>query len=115
MYLDGVSPEKYPIACKNYHHFRYLNDKREVIDDDGGSSVQKLFTARAHKAMVMATNEMIEQQLASGSIDALFRDHDIGDVQGRLTMMHNIDIHRLATMINNPNHPFFRDADEEVT
>jgi hypothetical protein len=112
LYLDGVSPEKYPIACRNYHHFRYLNDKREVIDDNGGSSVQKLFTSRAHKAMILATNEMIAQQIASGSTDLLYRENEIGNVQECLTMVHNIDIDRLAGMINNPNHPFFKDTEE---
>lgn len=112
LYLDGVSPEKYPIACKNYHHFRYLNDKREVIDDHGGQSVRKIFTDRAHKAMVLATNEMMQDELNTMNEDAgdLFRK--LGDVQCQLASIHTLDIDRLAGMTNNPNHPFFLDNSE---
>lgn len=112
LYLDGVSPEKYPIACKNYHHFRYLNDKREVIDDHGGQGVRKIFTDRAHKAMVLATTQMMQDQLNTMHEDAgdLFRK--LGDVQCQLSSIHTLDIERLAGITNNPNHPFFLDNSE---
>lgn len=120
LYLDGVNPEQYPIACKNYHHFRYLNDKREVIDDEGGQSVRKIFSDRAHKAMVLATNEMMKEEMAQFEPDPeipndmdlgdLFRK--LGDVQCSLASVHALDIELLAGMTNNPNHPFFLDESE---
>jgi len=122
LYLDGVSPEKYPIACRDYHHFRYLNDKREVIDDRGGQSVRKIFTDRAHKAMVLATNEMMQEEFdqyqpdpdtldpTDEDIGEMFRK--LGDVQCRLSSVHALDLERLAGMTNNPNHPFFREENE---
>jgi len=122
LYLDGVSPEKYPIACRDYHHFRYLNDKREVIDDCGGQSVRKIFTDRAHKAMVLATNEMMQEEIdqyqpnpdtmdpTDEDIGEMFRK--LGDVQCRLSSVHALDLERLAGMTNNPNHPFFREENE---
>lgn len=115
LYLDGVSPERYPIACKNYHHFRYLNDKREVIDDRGGQSVRKIFSDRAHRAMVLATTEMMKDELNTDEDDAgdLFRK--LGDVQCQLASIHTLDIDRLAGITNNPNHPFFLDDSEIST
>ncbi len=107
LYLDGVSPEKYPIACKNYHHFRYLNDKHEVIDDQGGISVQKIFSDRAHRAMLLATNEMIKDRVIN---DVECEDdvlQQFGAAQCRLTVVHSLNIERLAGMTHNPNHPFF--------
>lgn len=112
LYLDGVSPEKYPIACKNSRHFRYLNDKREIIDDKGGQSVQKMFSDNAHRAMVLATNEMIKKQLDTDTTEKLYVNYDIGDVQCRLATVHKLDIDRLAGITNNPNHPFFVEEDE---
>lgn len=109
LYLDGVSPEKYPIACKNYHHFRYLNDKREIIDDQGGQSVRKIFSDRAHKAMVLATNEMMNVESDKDAGD-MYRK--LGDVQCRLSSVHTLDLDRLAHMTINPNHPFFLDEGE---
>lgn len=120
LYLDGVNPEQYPIACRDYHHFRYLNDKREVIDDKGGQSVRKIFTDRAHRAMVLATNEMMKDEMEqfesdleqpdNTDIGEMFRK--LGDVQCRLAFVHSLDIDRLAGMTNNPNHPFFLDESE---
>lgn len=114
VYLDGVKPDQYPIACRDYRHFRYLNDKYQVVDDNGGSDVQRIFADRAHKAMVVATNTMIQDNLASDSVDSLYKTYDIGGMQDNLT--HMIDgshinetemIDRLANITNNPNHPFF--------
>lgn len=120
LYLDGVNPEQYPIACKNYHHFRYLNDKREVIDDEGGQSVRKIFSDRAHKAMVLATNEMMQDEMEQFEPDPdIPNDMDVGDMfrklgdaQCRLASIHTLDMERLAGMTNNPNHPFFIDEGE---
>jgi hypothetical protein len=118
LYLDGVSPEKYPIACKNYSHFRYLNDKREVIDDQGGQSVQKIFSDRAHKAMVLAANEMMQDELEQSSSEEdpeTSRFRQLGNVQCVLSSVQTLDIDRLAGMINNPNHPFFVDENEVIS
>lgn len=122
LYMDGVDPKQYPIACKNYHHFRYLNDKREVIDDEGGQSVRKIFSDRAHRAMVLATNEMMKDELDQFQPDPeqpndldvgdMFRK--LGDVQCRLASVNSLDIDRLAGMTNNPNHPFFLDEEESL-
>jgi hypothetical protein len=117
LYLDGVAPEQYPIACKNYHHFRYLNDKREIIDDKGGQSVRKIFSDSTHKAMVLATNEKMKlidpdsDQLGDTDVGDMFRK--LGEVQCNLTSVHSLDINRLAGMTNNPDHPFFVDSGEK--
>lgn len=121
LYLDGVNPEQYPIACKNYHHFRYLNDKREVIDDEGGLSVRKIFTDRAHRAMVLATNEMMQYEMDQfrpdpeqpNDMDIGDTFRKLGDVQCLLSSVHSLDMDRLAGMTNNPNHPFFIDEEEQ--
>ena len=97
-----------------------MNDKREVIDDEGGQSVRKIFSDRAHKAMVLATNEMMQEEMAQFEPDpGIPNDMDIGDMfrklgdaQCSLASIHALDIERLAGMINNPNHPFFLDASE---
>jgi hypothetical protein len=118
LYLDGVNPEKYPIACKNYDHFRYLNDKREVIDDKGGISVQKLFSNQTHRAMVLAANEMIQEQLNTNpNTNALFvdLDYDMRNVQCKLASIRSLDMNRLAGITHNPNHPFFVERDEVET
>lgn len=115
LYLDGISPDKYPIACKNFRHFRYLNDKREIIDDKGGNSVQKIFSDRAHRAMVLATNELMQDEIMihppeQEDMSELFLK--LGEAQCNLASIHNLDIDRLAGMTNNPNHPFFLDEGE---
>ena len=110
IYLDGISPEKYPIACKKDMHFRYLNDKREVIDDKGGESVQKMFTARAHKAMVVAANEQVREAMENSNMNDLFTK--LNDVQNGLASVHSLDLERLAGITTNPDHPFFLDEGE---
>lgn len=106
VYLDGVAPEQYPIACRNNDHFRYLNDKHELIDDLGGQKCQDFVTNRVHNAMLMATNEVINQVI-NGS-----NQSDIGNLQQNLTakVKNKTVISDLANMTRNPNHPFFRDS-----
>jgi len=113
LYLDGINPDQYPIACRDLpapskYHFRYLNDNREVVDDQGGKSVQKIFTDRAHKAMILATNEIISKAMdgEEGAFCTLV------PIQRKLASIDVLDIDRLANITNNPNHPFFLDDGE---
>lgn len=115
LYLDGVSPEKYPIACRDVDHYRYLNDKRQIIDDKGGESVKKMLTNQTHRAMVLATNEVIQSKMDQSGIMYVDLDHDMKTVQCKLANMQTLDMHRLSGITNNPNHPFFTDDDEVIT
>lgn len=116
LYLDGISPEKYPIACRNVDHYRYLNDKRQIIDDKGGESVKKMLTNQTHRAMVLAANEVIQSKLRQDdSIMYVDLDHDMKTVQCKLANMQTLDMNRLQGITHNPNHPFFTDEDEVIT
>lgn len=116
LYLDGVSPEKYPIACRNADHYRYLNDKRQIIDDKGGESVKKMLTNQTHRAMVLAANEVIQSKLSKDEgIMYVDLDHDMKTVQCKLADVQTLDMDRLYGITHNPNHPFFMDEDEVIT
>jgi hypothetical protein len=106
LYLDDKPPEDYPIACRNNNHFRYLNIDREIIDDQGGSSIGKVMSDRIRDAILLAANEIITSQLSNE--DSIY---DIGSVQkGLTTMSSNNIIKELASITNNPQHPFFNNG-----
>lgn len=93
IYLDDQDPNKYPIACRDNRHFRYLNDDRELIDDRGGSKVKELVQTRVHTAILHASIQR-EDQLSNNIQDMIAgNERDI--------------IEKLSKVTYNPGHPFF--------
>lgn len=111
LYLDNNVPENYPIACRNKNHFRYLNDARQVVDDQGGSNIGKVMSDRIKDAILVAANEVITSKLSD--IDNCYQNYDIKSIQNNLTLMTSNDIVReLAAITHNPHHPFFSVEDK---
>lgn len=98
LYLDSPNPNNYPIACKTPTHFRYLNEYREIIDDQNGNKVQKLVKSRVREAMLLAIME--EDADTNSNIHKLLTD----DKRDILT--------KLAKITYNPDHPFFYQFDK---
>ena len=69
-----------------------------------------MFTARAHKAMVVATNEKVREAMENSDMNDLFTK--LNDVQTGLASVHTLDLERLAGITTNPDHPFFLDEGE---
>lgn len=120
LYLEGNSPEKYPIACRNntgnesegIPHFRYIGSDHRLIDDKGGRSISKIVSSGVHNAMLLAANEAINEQVENRNYD----DFNIGPIQRYAANMRNTlpqdhIISELSHMTRIPNHPFFTDED----
>lgn len=99
-------PDRYPIACKDIDHFRYINDKYEIIDDKGGSSISGVVSTNVKNAMITAANEVITDSM-KGRHNPLT---DISQLQNNLTLTDDgTFVKNLAKISFNPSHPFFRD------
>jgi hypothetical protein len=99
LYFEDTQPSRYPIACKDTNHFRYINDKYEIIDDQGGSKVGEVVSENVKNAMILAANEIILDSKT---------DYNLMDVQNKLTRKNNSNlIQDLARMSFNHGHQFF--------
>lgn len=110
LYLEGNSPNSYPIACRDHDHFRYVDSDHRVIDDKGGHSISKIVTAGVQDALILAANEAIHEQVKGMSSDQI----DVGILQKyvadmRRSLPKDRIISELAHITNIPNHPFFTD------
>ena len=105
LYFENISPELYPVACRENLHFRFLNDKCEIIDDKGGDKINQVVNSTMHNAMIAAVNDIITDQL-NGKETC----NDISTLQKRLlTQMSDQNFRSdLSKMSYNPNHPFFQ-------
>jgi hypothetical protein len=110
LYLDDNDPAKYPIACVDNNHFRYLNDKKELVDDYGGKLMQKYVVNVVTNAMLLANNEIINECQSAGS-----RDIDLRQIQNNV-MNPSPDevIKNMAQLVKNRFHPFFHNGDDMV-
>jgi hypothetical protein len=106
LYLEGRDPSKYPIACRKaleVSNFRYLNNKRQIVDDHGGSVLGREVSDKIQNAMLRATNELIK--------DGLDDKYDISHLQRNLASISNglHLVNDLANVTENELHPFFKD------
>lgn len=99
LYFDDILPEQYPIACRDNLHFRFLNDKREIVDDRGGDKITTAITTNMHDAMILAVNAKINDQINGVSNTS---HDDLSELQQRLLSMDD-----RKKMSYNPDHPFF--------
>lgn len=100
------APDKYPIACKDINHFRYINDKFEIIDDRGGQRISDVVSTGVRNAMITAANEVIGDDL--NRRDQLI---DISQIQANLVEPRDPNlVQNLARISFNPSHPFFRES-----
>lgn len=110
LYFEGIAPNSYPIACKDNLHFRFLNDKSEVIDDLGGEKVNTAVISHMRNTMIRAVNEEIENQIGGAIKPNITGDTNI--LQTRLLDLSQRDLKpELSEMSYNPNHPFFFDGE----
>lgn len=105
LYLDGLQPENYPIACRNSVQFRYLNEKRELVEDNGGKVIGHLIKEGVHNAMILATNETMTE-IIDGTIGP--DEFDMRTAQSNLMKVKEEKlIKELGQLTENPNHKFF--------
>jgi uncharacterized C2H2 Zn-finger protein len=97
LYLDDINPENYPVACKDELHFRYLDNEKKMVDDQGGIYLGDAVSRKISDAMMLAANEN------SGPSSHILQQEKLQSFD-RDTMIQD-----LANITNNPNHPFFRD------
>lgn len=108
LYFDGKIPDQYPVACRESHHYRFLNESREIVDDHGGTQINKLIINTMRDAMISATNATIKDQLDGKPIY-----NDIGTMQNQLISLSSHDIQpELSKLAHNPHHPFFQPSDK---
>ena len=121
LYLDGMEPNEYPIACRDrtIPDFRYLNDNRQIVNDLGGNTIGSMVSNKIRNAMLLATNEIIHERVHRPITDTesgIYKDYDIVDMQKNLTdMCEQFQIVRdLAEATENKFHPFFLLDDERL-
>ena len=110
LYLEGTVPTKYPIACRDQDHFRYIDADHKVVDDKGGVGLSKLVSTGVHEALILAANEAIHEQVSSQNYDCFNIEpiqRYVADMRNSLPEDRIID--ELAHITNIPNHPFFTD------
>lgn len=108
LYLEGTSPNEYPIACCDRNHFRYIDSEHRIVDDKGGHEISKIVTSGVHDALVSAANESLHVHGTRDQFNALQRY--ITDMKRSLPKDRIIS--ELAHITSIPNHPFFTtDAD----
>lgn len=103
----------YPIACKDKYHFRFLDDRRNIIDDMGGNQIMNRLTKSIQNTMLKANADIIGQYVSRGNTDTLYNEYDMRAVQEKISDLtrpkqQNKFKHTLASKMSNPEHPFFK-------
>ena len=102
LYLDDRKPDDYPVACRDKLHFRYLDNEKRMVDDQGGSSIGTVVSKQITNAMINAVND------SNGN--SVYGLDDIETIRKKLESLDKDSIIAdLACITNNPNHPFFRE------
>jgi len=102
LYLDGKSPEDYPVACRDPLHFRYLDPERQIVDDTDGN-IGKLVSNQLINTYLMAANNTMARDMLSAR-DLLLLQEKAASISCK-----SIDLtEQLALLTKNPNHPFFK-------
>ena len=108
LYLDDKKPNDYPIACKDQLHFRYLDNDKRVVDDQGGAALGTAVSKKITDALLLAANDAMIREMDGNN--PVYNMQNILLMQDRLTKLDKSSmIQDLAYITNNPNHPFFRD------
>jgi len=110
LYLEGTSPNEYPIACCDRNHFRYIDSEHRIVDDKGGHEISKIVTSGVHDALVSAANESLHVHGTRDQFNALQRY--ITDMKRSLPKDRIIS--ELAHITSIPNHPFFTIIDTDA-
>ncbi len=111
-YLNDIMSDKYPMSCSEDNHFRYLNDKWKLIDDNGGDEIVKMIIYHIQNAVLRVTNMLIKKYVNDSESTPLYDTFDIGKVQGELCEISGPRVKTkikkyLSKRVLNPNHPFF--------
>ena len=111
-YLQGKKSDKYPMACRDGYHFRYLDDNGKLIDDNGGDEIVKVMIYHIQNAVLRVTNLLIKKYVGDSDTNPLYDTFDIGKVQSELCEISKPRIKAkikkfLSKRVLNPNHPFF--------
>lgn len=112
VYLNHTDRDKYPIACRDDHHFRYLGPGHKIVDDVGGEKIVSRIANSVQNAYLKASNDLIHGHVSGEESDA-FHMYDMRSVQDKINMLPSMDSKErlregLATKVRNPTHPFFR-------
>lgn len=112
VYLNHADRDKYPIACRDDHHFRYLGPGHKIIDDVGGEKIVSRIANSVQNAYLRASNDLIRSHVNGDESDT-FHMYDMRSVQDKINMLPTMDSkdrlrEGLATKVRNPTHPFFR-------
>lgn len=100
LYLDGKSPDDYPVACRDHLHFRYLNTDHKVVDDQGGNNIGKLVSNQLINTLLYAANDNMQKDEFNKDQLKLFQDCAVQISRENL-------VEQLAVLTKNPDHPFF--------
>lgn len=102
LYLEGTEPTSYPIACRDEDHFRYIDSAHRIVDDKGGHGISRIVSSGVHRALVTAASEI-------NGTEGI--QNYVADMRNSLPPDRIVS--QLAHMTSIPDHPFFRDEDEE--
>jgi hypothetical protein len=110
LYLEGVEPDCYPIACKENYHFRYLDRENHIVDDHGGEMIVKHLGEQIQEAILEASNKLVTKYLDDSDEpnDELLNTVHI--LQNNLVNNHDKKEFRdmLAQRVYHSKHPFFQ-------
>lgn len=109
LFMKGV-PDDHTVACDG-HEFRYL-DGEKVVNDDG-TKIIPMMLEPVQKAMILAVNDVIIENVKGGTLDMLYDVYDIGGLQRNLIeiggkkVVSNVKTEFTGTL-RNPDHKFFK-------
>ena len=113
LYLNIEDKNKYPIACRNQNHFRFLGPNYTIVDDVGGDLITKKISDSVQNAMLRASSQLIEGHVVGDTTDDLCTNYDIRRLQDKINALpmdcQSAEFKRdLAIKVSNPSHPFFQ-------
>ncbi len=113
-YLSDIPSDDFPMASKDSHYFRFVDNHGNLIDDPSGKLLVNAIINNIQNSILRISNILIRRYSDTDQLGSLYEAYDLGSIQKNVCDMMSEKIRKqlskyLSTRIINPNHLFFKD------
>ena len=113
-YLEGLTSDDYPMACKGNGYFRFVDGHGNLVDDATGILLIKAIINNIQNSILRVSNILIRRYSGTEQMNSLYDAYDLGTIQKNICDMMSDKVEKhlkkyLVKRVINPNHLFFKD------
>ena len=86
-YLEGLTSDDYPMACKNNGYFRFVDGHGNLVDDTTGILLIKAIINNIQNSILRVSNILIRRYSGTEQMSSLYDAYDLGTIQKNICDM----------------------------